>query len=259
MCCFSIVTPFGWLGRLLWPRPLTVGGTRIFARSLGREQGLVYALDLSVARDVAMILPLPVDPAAGEDGLTFVDLSGYSEFFTDLEAWCAPPVEALPKRGGISLPRPRLQVHQVGAYEASFVPTLADMDRLDPRFRIPDAAWQALPAVQDFGFAVFKLPAGRRRRVHPMALRFRTREPGRLFFPTVHIHDGQVHPTAEFRHSLYWQGAAGDEQSPAPAGAYVQAERCAGLVDGGARISRRVLRGELPNVDTWVSLGTGAA
>ena len=84
MCCFSIVTPLGWLGRLLWARPLRVEGTRIFARSLGREQGLVYALDLSVARDVAMILPLPVDPAAGEGGLTFVDLSGYPEFFTDL-------------------------------------------------------------------------------------------------------------------------------------------------------------------------------
>lgn len=259
MCCFSVMTPLGLLGRLLWRRPLSVEGTRIFARSLGDEQALVYALDLSAARDVAMILPLPVDRAAGEAGLRFVDLSGYPEFFRDLEQWCGAEIEPQPKsRGGLALPRPRLAVHQVGAYEASFVPRLADMDRLDPRFRVPDTAWAALPAVRDFGFAVFKLPAGRRRRVHPMALRFRTRDPQRLFFPTVHIHDGQVHPTAEFRHALYWQGADGDRRSPQPAGAYVQAERCAGLVDAGARVSRMALWGELPNADTWVSLGPGA-
>lgn len=254
MCCFSVIAPLGLLGRLLWPRPLAVQGTRIFARMAGGgRQALVYGLDLAAARDVAMILPLPVVPGGGEDALEFVDLSAYPDFFDDLGQWC-PPRLALPKRGGPSLALPRLPVRRVGAYEASYVPTLADFARLDPRFRVPDAAWRALPAVEDYGFAVFKLRRGRRRRVHPMALRFPTRDPGRLFFPTVHVHDGEVRPTAAFEHALYYQGAGGEDMSAGPARDYLDAERCAGLVDLERPLARRSLLGELPNADTWIDL-----
>lgn len=256
MCCFSVVTPLGWFARLFWSRSLAVEATRIFARVEGDEQVLVYGLDLSVARDVAMILPLPVAREAGESGVRFVDLSGYPEFFADLASFAR--AEGQPKsRGGLALARPRLQVHRVGAFDASFVPGLEDMDRLDPRFRVPEAAWAALPAVRDYGFAVFMLRAGRRQEVHPMALRFRTRDRRRLFFPTVHIHDGEVHPRAEFRHALYFQGAAGPQVSPAPAGSYVQVGRCAGLVDAAAPVSCMTLWGERENADTWVSLESG--
>lgn len=258
MCCFSM-TPLGLFARLFWRRPIEVKGTRIFARQLGGAQALVYDLDLSAAHDVAMILPLPVAPGSGEGGVEFVDLSGYPRFFDDLGRWGYEEIQALPKSRslGLSLPAPRLKVHEVGAFEASYVPGLSDMHRLDPRFRVPDDAWAGLPAVRDFGFAVFKLRKGRNQRIHPMALRFRTRDAGRLFFPTVHVHDGQAHPTARFHHTLYFQGAGGPEVSDRPAGAYVQVERCAGLVDAGERVSRLRLHGELPNADTWVSLGTG--
>lgn len=262
MCCFSM-TPVGLLGRLLGlgRAPLEVKGTRIFARHLGREQLLAYDLDLSVSRDVAMILPLPVAPGSGEAGLEFVDLSGYPEFFDDLGRWgFSEEMQGLPKSRSLMPSRqPRLVVHQVGSFEASYVPGLADMRRLDPRFRVPDDAWAGLPAVHDFGFAVFKLRRGRNQRIHPMALRFRTRDPGRLFFPTVHVHDGQAHPTAAFHHTLLFQGAEGPEVSDGPAGAYVRPERCAGLVDPAARVSRMRLHGERPNEDTWVSLGAGPA
>jgi hypothetical protein len=39
-----------------------------------------------------------------------------------------------------------------------------------------------------------------------MALVFHTRMPDRVFFPTVHVHDGAVHETAMFDHELYCQG-----------------------------------------------------
>jgi hypothetical protein len=44
-----------------------------------------------------------------------------------------------------------------------------------------------------------------------MALSFPVREGGKLFFPTVHIHDGKVHPTERFDHTLYaqWDGPTG--------------------------------------------------
>lgn len=254
MCCFSPLSPLGWIGRLFWSRPLEVKATRIFARLDGDEQVLIYGLDLDVARDVAMILPLPVARDAGEAGLRFVDLSGYPELFRDLGRYTFSLQEPQAKRGGLRVPRPRLPVHQVGAFEASFVPGLGDMDRLDPRFRIPGAAWDQLPSVADFGFAVFKLRAGKRQEVHPMALRFRVRDRERLFFPTVHIHDGSVHPRAEFRHALYSQGTAGDMVSPVPARDFVAVDRCAGLVDPDAPVASVTLWGERDNVDTWLPL-----
>ena len=61
----------------------------------------------------------------------------------------------------------------------------------------------------------------RTRTVHPMAFEFPRRAPAALFFPTVHIHDGEVHETAMFDHRLYCQlGAApakGWESSNGPA------------------------------------------
>ena len=44
--------------------------------------------------------------------------------------------------GGIEEGVSMLQVHEVGDYEASYVPTLADFHRLDPRFRMADEIWR---------------------------------------------------------------------------------------------------------------------
>jgi len=53
-----------------------------------------------------------------------------------------------------------LKVEQVGSFEASFVPTLADFQRLDPRFRLPDTVWQQLGRYAKYGFAIFQLKKG---------------------------------------------------------------------------------------------------
>ena len=58
-----------------------------------------------------------------------------------------------------------------------------------------------------------------------MAFSFPRRDPGQLFFPTLHVHDGQVHETAAFDHTLYCQ-------LDAPAGP-MQWERSAALATGG--------------------------
>ena len=42
-----------------------------------------------------------------------------------------------------------------------------------------------------------------------MALRFVTRSPDRLFFPTLHVHHGDVPAEAAFDHTLYLQAPAG--------------------------------------------------
>jgi hypothetical protein len=193
MCCFS-----GAVER--------VSATNIFARAAGPRQVLVYEMRLATAREVAMILPLPVPPQSAEDAVRFIDLSTYRDLFAHLKRGFPEPVSRGMSFGAIpgGFQAQSLAVVSVGDFEASFVPTIADFERLDPRFRLPPAAWDALPAYRDFGFAVFKLKPGATT-IHPMALSFPRRDPTRLFFPTVHVHDGAVHAGAHFDHSLYAQ------------------------------------------------------
>jgi len=96
----------------------------------------------------------------------------------------------------------------LGAFDASFVPSADDFDRLDPRFRLPSGVRDALPQYADYGFAVFKLrdTAGAVKGAHPMAFEFETRMPQALFLPTVHVHDGSLHAAARFDHIAYLQG-----------------------------------------------------
>ena len=143
------------------------------------------------------------------------------------------------------------------------MPGLRDFSRLDPSFRIQDEVWQALPLYADYGFAVFKLKQGRKVTIHPMAFRFPTRDPKALFFPTVHVHDGAVHATAEFDHRLFYQGAVPgfmfqgktpSERSFMAARSGIQLDKAKGLVDGEDVVSAVTAEGDLKNEDTWIPL-----
>jgi hypothetical protein len=154
----------------------------------------------------------------------------------------------------------KLEVHEVGDFEASFVPRAFDFERLDARFRLPRAVWDALPAYADWGFAVFKLRNKTRRKkhappaeFHPMAFVFPRRDPSALFFPTVHVHDGAVHPSAKFDHALYAQPGGAHEPIPhtwersiGPASAFTKPTE---LVDAAAPVFRYAIRGEGLNRD----------
>ncbi len=200
-----------------------VESTNILARSLpSGRQNLVYSMNVAARSPVAMILPLPVPPGAGEDAVRFIDMKDYPRFFHDLDRAFPPLVIPASKGGwgggGGSTVRPKLVVHEVGDFVASFVPTQNDFDRLDERFRLSDAIWDALPKYRDYGFAVFQLAdlgtrglAGRlfgwakKKTIHPMAFEFPRRDASELFFPTVHVHDGVVRERARFDHQLYAQ------------------------------------------------------
>ena len=169
---------------------------------------MVYEMIFSAESDVAMVLPMPVVPGSAEDAVRFINLESYKMFFADLD-------QLFPQRTDLELTdeffdepvaaQAVLEVHEVGAFEASFVPTISDFARLDPRFRLPDQIWGDLGGYHDFGFAVFKLTAGNTQHAHPMAFSFPTRDAQKIFFPTVHIHDENVHPEAQFDHELYCQ------------------------------------------------------
>ena len=244
----------------IFSRPVQfVSGTNIFARpDADGRQVLVYSMTLKAKEDLAMVLPLPVKPASGEKAVRFFDLKGYPEFFIDL----ARGFPSLQRDSADTRSRPagpakgKLEVVSVGDFEASYVPTVNDFSRLDERFRLPEGTWEKLPAYRSYGFAVFKLkPAAAT--IHPMAFSFPRAESASLFFPTVHIHDRQVHPKAKFDHALYCQSGPEEEfavlgwqESPRPANAFMQMGKTKGLIGGERHCYKKELRGMLANRDT---------
>lgn len=249
----------------------SVRNTRIFARLSGQgTQFLVYEMEFSSEAENAMILPLPVLTPAAEDAVRFIDFKDNGGFFEALDAgFPVKPSFSLSRSKGASAAvaaAAPLPVEEVGDYVASFVPAMKDFDRLDPRFRIAPEIWAKIPSYADYGFAVFQLKS-REGRPHPMAFELKTRMPDKIFFPTVHIHDGEVHPTESFDHALYLQDAsfdavAGDYEdrdavdwstgfvrSDRPASAFAAVNESRGVVAADLLVHRRDLRGELPNVD----------
>lgn len=265
MCCFSGSRA-----------EVEVANTRIYAQRRGDRQLLVYDMRVRAAEPVAMVLPLHVVPGSGEGALRFIDLSDCPRLFDELEQGFAEPLTRGPARQAAPA---TLKVEKVGAFEASYVPTLADFGRLDPRFRIDDALWRRLAGYRRAGFAVFKLRAGEQR-VHPMALEYAARWPEWLYFPTVHIHDGTLEESADFDHSLYFQGydlAAVDgtyfsvdrrlgnergvagECSDGLVQKYVKGPRAAELFDLRRPIFRLRMKDRLGNDDMWVAPADGDA
>lgn len=251
MCCFS--------------QPVVlVSATRIFARAEENgRQVVVYSMAIEARTELAMILPLPVQLPAGENDVRFINLQGYPEFFTDLDrGFIPPPTKSDHSLTILSAPASAalapLAVVAVGDFEASFVPSIKDFARLDERFRIADNLWDKLPRYHDFGFAVFKLKAGAMR-VHPMAFSFPRRDPQTVFFPTVHIHDGKVHPRAEFDHALYCQPQADEplgtrdwtESYTHPA-AFMTVGRTKGIILPDQHCFKLELHGMLANRDTYL-------
>lgn len=251
-----------------------VSSTAIFARSTDlNRQVLVYSMALVTNRDIAMVLPLPVPRGAAGGDVTFVDLRAYPKFFDDLDLAFRYDRGLKATNGEVRLilgapPPPRLIVHTVGCFEASFVPTREDFSRLDPRFRLSEDVWQRLPHYDDWGFAVFKLgPMSTRTAVHPMVLEFPRRSPDRLFFPTVHVHQERVESSATFDHFLYcqdvdevrlenwfWSFHSQDrwQRSNVELNKVLAADRSRGLVLLDRPCYRVPLSGAYPNVDVVV-------
>ena len=231
-----------------------VAETKIFVRRTSRtSQVLVYSMQYQADVDLAMILPLPKLWGAGEDAVIFIDLSTYPLFFEDMSRGF------LLTRGTVAAPT--LRVHEVGSFEASWVPTLSDFNQLDGRFKLPAEIWDQLPQYANYGFAVFKLKAGEKS-LHPMAFEFQTCEPDRLFFPTVHVHNGSVKPKALFHHSLYcqsedpggrWRASATLGNKSLLARDFIKIDKSMGLLLPDQVVFRRPVVGSHPNKDIWVA------
>jgi hypothetical protein len=243
-----------------------VSDTQIFARGAAGRQVLVYSMRYAAGSDLAMVLPIPT-PAGSPDGaVRFISLDACPDFFDHLK-------EGFPARhygdigdlstGDVAVAAAPLVVHDVGAYEASFVPSPEDFGRLDERFRLPVEIWLELNHYRDWGFAVFKLKRTSLAAVHPMAFDFPRRDPRRLFFPTLHLHDRKLVRTAHYDHMLYCQAEPGLdwhlqewEDSQATASEFVLCEAASRIVLPDQVCWRAPLEGALENRDTWVGSGS---
>ncbi len=255
---------------------VSVNNTKIFGRLSGKgTQFLAYQMTYESRDENAMILPIPVPQPASEEAVKFIDLKSYEDFFKHLDkGFPFVPTGSI----GCSAPTMKsasldtLQVFDVGSYIASFVPSLADFERLDPRFKLPIEIWDQIPEYKEFGFAVFQLAAGTLK-PHPMAFEFQSQN-DEIFFPTVHIHDGKVHGQEEFDHVLYMQHAGLDSRvrgyrnsfsadpvtdlvrSKYQASNFCDLDRAKGLLLGDLLVHRKLLQDRLPNRDVKiVSLG----
>lgn len=261
MCCFS--------------RPvLSVDTTRIFARPTGRgTQFLAYQMKYESREENAMILPVPIKQPAREDSLRFIDLKEYDGFFADLEKgfpYIEPVFSIGCDKRVTSGYGNALEVQKVGNYIASFVPSLKDFSRLDARFTLPEETWLKQPQYAGYGFAVFQLASGKLK-PHPMAMEFETAETS-VYFPTLHIHDGEIHETEKFDHVLYLQHAGLDsrvypyrnadirdkstglERSRFTAREFCDAAKSQGVVDPNLLVHRVRMIDKQPNRDTVIAV-----
>jgi hypothetical protein len=246
----------------------------MFARADGERQVLVYSMNVAVAGDVAMVLPLPIpaglSEAEVEAAVELVALDGYPTLFDDLEAGFPVPVaRGMGGRALFTQSRAPLVVHDVGDFEASLVPTRDDFDRLDDCFRLDPAVLDALTGYADWAFVVFQLrrpvswfdrlrarwavPASKT--IHPMAMRFVRRDRQRLFFPTVHSHHGALPEQEVFDHSLVWQAphlGASDGYDTAEPSRTVDIDRTKGLVHPDWWAKRTLRKGVYANGDHWL-------
>ena len=246
MCCIT-------------PRVERVSNTNLFARLSGKgTQFLVYQMTYEAKNPVAMILPIPVALPAHENAVRFLNLKPYPTFFRD--CYAAFPAPMTFGRGNsakddehISKAAEPIRVETVGDFEASFVPSQRDFHRIDSRFRISKAAFQKLPQYRDYGFVVFQFKETHGT-PHPMAFEFPTRDTNHLYFPTVHIHDGLVHPREHFDHMLYYQGGGVEGmRSTGAAHKHIAIEKTLGIVEGKTVLQRIPLDGFLPNQDWWLT------
>jgi len=220
-------------------------------------------MTIATKRDVAMILPLPVPAGTAEDAVRFINLKEYPDLFQDLKLGFPEPISRATAAKPAARPKaeaapPPLVVVEVGEFEASFVPTVKDFSRLDERFRLPDNTWEKLPDYKNYGFAVFKLKATATS-IHPMAFEFPRADASKVFFPTVHIHDGTVHEQADFDHALYCQKREADKtslpewrESEFPAGRFVKVGKTQGIVDPKLHCYLWKVRGTRQNEDIRV-------
>ena len=242
-----------------------VASTKIFASIRPEAPGqwrqtLVYEALVGTTDENAIVLPIPVHRAVGAAGIELVNLSAVPEFFKHLQDLLERPPSRFgygPSLAGAFGSAPPLPVHRVGAFDVSIVPTIADFGRLSGIFRLGLGALEPVLAERyaDHAFVVYQIARGLSR-LHPFGVSFVTRY-DRLYFPTLHVHDGTSPLRASFDHQLFAQHSQLSDPGKAPSSSptwSVYLLPMTPFIDKDAPIQGGTLRGHLANQDTFVEL-----
>jgi hypothetical protein len=194
-----------------------VSGTQIFvAPSLdGRRQIVVYKNTVATRQPNMMILPVPNPTTVRfeESVMRYATLfEDAAASFTKFSAYRGG--EAAWSRGTLSVAPAPLPVQIVGPYQASIVPSIEDLDRLDPTvFQMSAELHNLLTSTYAFGanhapigFVCCVLRAGKHA-YEPIAYSHDITE-GSLFVPTKHFHSGETlrELAQDWDHEIYSLG-----------------------------------------------------
>ena len=157
----------------------------------------------------AMILPCPLSSGAQ---VQLLDLSKDGFKFDDLHA-CFPVYQEPPKdnasrsrHAAEKHKEAKLQVHQVGAYQMSIAPTLADLSRIDPAVFIVAPNIQELMSkhyANGFGFIICVFDPSKEIKPHPIGYVHDKLSPTQLFVPCRHEHGHGPQEKEQFDHYIY--------------------------------------------------------
>lgn len=153
---------------------VSVTNTRIFAGSdprLGR-QVTVYAMAVQLqsrtGKGNAMILPVPIG-TEGPGSIELIDLTALPDFFMPLDELFKPRTRSLSK--GVSRGMDDdLEVHKVGSYDVSIVPSVDDVKRLNRQvFEVSADTEHTLRSSYPVGFAFLVAQLRESGEFHPLA------------------------------------------------------------------------------------------
>lgn len=242
--------------------PTEVSNTRIYARESpragGRHQFLVYQMVAQASQDLAMILPLPVPTGTRESEVHFLAMDHWPQLFEHFNQLF--PSLSMSLKFSLFAPFMKraegayLRRVEVGDYEASFVPTLAHFDQLDPWYCLPPETWNQLPRYADYGFAVLQTQTR-----HPLRPSHGLRISTPRYGPTLLSHRAHPRRPGAFRSRLQtdlrppgWKTGFWHPYDHPSICALEPHERP--FLDLMRSLHRTRLTGVLPNEDTWLKL-----
>lgn len=184
----------------------SVSNTRIFvgADSRGLRQVVLYAMAVQLqarsGKGNAMILPVP----GGATDVALFDLTAYPTIFDDIDAPFVVRSRGVSKDLDRSFGEP-LEVHRVGSYDVSIVPTVDDVKRLNTSvFEVSADTENTLRGHYPVGFAFLVAQLRTSGDFHPLAYTHPVVD-GRMFIPTRHEHGGRSGDLPKWDHSIYHQ------------------------------------------------------
>jgi len=256
---------------------VSVTNTRIFAGSdpqTGR-QATVYAMAVQLqsrtGKGNAMILPVPVG-TEGAGSIQLIDLTALPDFFMPLDELFRPRTRSFTKGVDTNSRGFELEVHKVGSYDVSIVPTVDDVKRLNSQvFEVSADTEHTLRASYPTGFAFLVAQLRESGEFHPLAYTHPLMG-GRLFIPTRHEHGKEPSSTLpKWDHTIYFQGAGDLDVVPTEhrnsasrqtidSTRYMEAFQAdvarsvpaLGPYIGARAITRMKAKGRLPNIDITV-------